>query len=157
MGVYERTIDELKSLSEESFRSFSEKILASDKPLIGVRTSAIKTIAKRISKNNPTEYICECKFGYYEDTLLYGLVIATLSKDDFFKYLPTYLERCASWAHVDMFVPAIKFVRNDKNELFDYVEKHIMTDEGFYRRFCIIVLMDYFLPEKLNYILKIII
>ena len=57
MGVYERTIDELKSLSEESFRSFSEKILASDKPLIGVRTSAIKTIAKRISKNNPTEYM----------------------------------------------------------------------------------------------------
>lgn len=154
MGVYERTIDELKSLSEESFRSFSDKILASDKPLIGVRTSAIKAIAKRISKNNPTEYICECKFGYYEDTLLYGLVIATLSKDDFFKYLPTYLERCASWAHVDMFVPAIKFVRNDKSELFDYVEKHIMTDEGFYLRFCIIVLMDYFLPEKLNYILK---
>ena len=53
-----------------------------------------------------------------------------------------------------MFVPAIKFVRNDKSELFDYVEKHIMTDEGFYLRFCIIVLMDYFLPEKLNYILK---
>ena len=49
MGVYERTIDELKSLSEESFRSFSKKILVSDKPLIGVRTSAIKAIAKTIS------------------------------------------------------------------------------------------------------------
>ena len=38
--------------------------------------------------------------------------------------------------------------------MFDYVEKHILTDEGFYLRFCIITLMDYFLPEKLNYILK---
>jgi len=154
MGVYERTIEELNLLSEEKFKSFSKKIMAANKPLIGVRTPAIKAIAKKISKDNPTEYIAECKFGYYEDTLLYGLVIATLPKNDFFKYLPTYLAHCDSCAHIDVFVPEIKFAKKDKCELFDYVEKHIMTDEGFYLRFCIIVLMDYFLPEKLKYILK---
>ena len=42
--------------------------MAANKPLIGVRTPAIKAIAKKISKDNPTEYIAECKFGYYEDT-----------------------------------------------------------------------------------------
>lgn len=154
MGVYERTIEELNLLSEEKFKSFSKKIMAANKPLIGVRTPAIKAIAKKISKDNPTEYIAECKFGYYEDTLLYGLVIATLPKNDFFKYLPTYLAHCDSWAHIDVLVPEIKFAKKDKCELFDYVEKHIVTDEGFYLRFCIITLMDYFLPEKLNYILK---
>lgn len=154
MGVYERTIEELNLLSEEKFKSFSKKIMAANKPLIGVRTPSIKAIAKKISKDNPTEYIAECKFGYYEDTLLYGLVIATLPKNDFFKYLPTYLAHCDSWAHIDVLVPEIKFAKKDKCELFDYVEKHIVTDEGFYLRFCIITLMDYFLPEKLNYILK---
>lgn len=50
MSVYERTIEELNLLSEEKFKSFSEKIMAANKPLIGVRTPAIKAIAKKLQE-----------------------------------------------------------------------------------------------------------
>ena len=154
MNVYEKTIEELKSLGEEKFKTFSKKIIASNKPLIGVRTPQIRAIAKKVAKENPLEYMDECEFRYFEDTLLYGLIISTFPKNEFFMYLPDYLSHCDSWANIDVFVPSIAFVKKDKSELFDYINAHIMTDDGFYLRFCIVALMDYFLPEKLNYILK---
>lgn len=154
MSIYYELLERLRSSSDETYREFNSRIVATRKLCIGVRIPDVRALVKSLSPSDKLDYLAECKFDYFEDTLVYGLIIARFTCDEFFKYLPTYLAEVDSWAHIDTFVPDISFAKKHRDKLFDYIETHIYTDCGFALRFCIIALMDFFLEEKINFILK---
>ena len=153
MNIYEETLEKLHALSEDDFKKFCENVIAGKKPLIGVRTESIKKIAKETALIDLYGYLSRCEFKYYEDTLVYGLLISKLNGDEFFEYLEVYLNNCDSWAHIDIFVPEIKFAKRDKAPLMRYIEDCDGKADGFKLRFATVALMDYFLnSERLDYI-----
>lgn len=154
MNVCNRVIKELKKSADVEYKNFNSKIVGGNRDFIGVRMPVVKSIVKALSPEEKIEYVANCEFTYYEDTLIYGLVIACFTFDKFFEYLPKYLEMVDSWGQIDSFVPAIRFAKKDGERLFSYIEKHILTDNGFRLRFCIISLLDYFLENKFDFILK---
>ncbi len=148
MDIYGQTIENLKSLADEKFKIFSEKIISGAKPLIGVRTDALRSVAKKVALIDLYGYLSECKFDFYEDTLIYGLLVARLRGGEFFSYLEKYLKEADSWAHIDIFVPEIKFAKKEPKPLWDYIKERDGKAEGFELRFLTVCLMDIFLTEE---------
>ncbi|MBE5742154.1 MAG: DNA alkylation repair protein [Clostridiales bacterium] len=146
-NLYGKTLKYLNSQADKKYCDFSTKIANSKLPLIGVRIPLLRKVADNIFKENYEDYLENCKFEFFEDTLLYGLIIAKLSYDGFLKYLPIYLQRADSWSHIDSFVPSIKCIKNNKEKFFEYLSKNIHTAQGFHLRFFIICLMDFYLDE----------
>ena len=147
MSVYVKTVENLNTLASGKFKEFSSKIINSNKPLIGVKIPTLKEIAKSLLNGGWQNYLIECKFKYFEDTLIYGLIIAKLEKDEFYKYIGVYLSQIDSWAHVDGFVPQIKFIKKDKENFFREIEEKIFSSQGFYLRYYLICPLNYFLEE----------
>ena len=149
-NAYEDTIDALFKARDLKFKEFSERIVRSDRPLIGVRTADIRKTAKSVAKENAEEYLEKCEFAFYEDTLIYGLVIAGFPLKDFLFYLDGYLGKCDCWAHIDTFVPSVKCLKNKGNRenFFEIIKEKIFSAEGFYLRFYIVALMAYYLDEE---------
>ena len=155
-NVYEQTIDKLKSSADEKYKEFNDKILMSKSVTLGVRVPIIKKIAKDIPKDKTEEYLSLCEFRYYEDTLVYGFLLSRLPFGEMLSRKDVYLARCDCWANIDTFVPTLKIAKNDREKFFDYVKQNIKGSEGFYLRFYLVSLMDFYLDEEhIDEVLKI--
>ena len=154
MSEYERVLGALGAAADDEFKAFSSKIVNAGKPLIGVRTPIIKKIVKAVNDEEAREYLSECKFEFFEDTLVYGLLIARLPFYEFKRYLPVYLSNVDSWAHIDGFVASIKCVKDGYDEFLAFIKEGFFEAEGFSLRFRIVALMDYYLENEINFILN---
>lgn len=155
VDLYMQTVDALKNFSKDRFKSYHEKVAKSSKPVLGVTVPKMREIAKRIIKNDFQEYLNFCEFKFFEDTMIYGFVIASLKFDDFLKYLPSFLSEVDSWAHIDSFVPTAKCIKKNKSEFFQIIKNNILSADGFTLRFYIVSLMCYYLDEEhLHYVFK---
>lgn len=146
--VYEQIIDELKKSSREDLKKFNAKIINTSLPILGVKTPSLRKIADRVFRENPKEFLKDCKFEYFEDTLIYGLIIAKLPFDEFVERLDSYLSKCDSWAHIDSFVPRIKCTKKEKERFFEYLKVNLKKFEGYKLRFIIVSLMVFYLSEE---------
>ena len=154
-GVYKRTLGVLHGLADLPFKEFSQRIIKSNKQMIGVKIPLLKKVANEILKNEELSYLDECEFKFFEDTLIFGLIIAKLDEEEFFKYLPTYLSHVDSWAHIDSFVPTIKFIKKNKDKFFDVIKNNLFTAKDFCLRFYLVCLMNYYLDdERLDFVLS---
>lgn len=107
----------------------------------------VKKIAKSADKSEIEGYFAECKFAYYEDTLLYGLFLARLGAEEFWKRKDEYLCRCDSWAHIDTVVPEIRIGKADKEKFYELNKDGIENLDGYYLRFRIVMFMRFYVDE----------
>ena len=153
MNIYFSTLEKLKSLAESKYAEFSSKIANCEKQMLGVRIPTLRQIAKEIYFVDYNSYLDNCSFKYFEDTMIYGLVIANLGFEEFLKYLPVYLSNVDSWSHIDSFVPSIKSIKANEEKFLQILKERINNASGFTLRFYIICLMDFYLKtEYLNYV-----
>lgn len=147
MNVYERAVSELEAKSDPRYKNFNDKITASKTESLGVRMPDVKAVAKSVDKSEIEEYLSECRFAYYEDTIIFGLLLARLGADEFWKRKDEYLGRCDSWAHIDTVVPAIKIGKADKDRFYELNKDGIESLDGFFLRFRIVVFMRFYIDE----------
>lgn len=154
--VYGQIIDELKNLSSEDLKNFNAKIVNTSLPIIGVKTPSLRKIADRVFLENPNGFLNECEFNYFEDTMIYGFIIAKFPFEEFIVRLDTYLSKCDSWAHIDSFVSSIRCAKKEKERFFEYLKENIKNADGYKLRFIIVSLMVFYLSEEnLDFIFEI--
>ena len=147
MNVYERVVSDLKAKSDSQYKIFNDKITKSKTESFGARMPDVKKIAKSVDKSEIENYLAECKFAYYEDTIIFGLLLARLGADAFWKRKDEYLSRCDSWAHIDNVVPEIKIGKADKDRFYELNKEEIENLDGFYLRFRIVMFMRFYIDE----------
>ncbi len=156
IDYYEEIIIKLKEVAEVDYKIFNAKISNTNLPVLGVRTPIMRKLSSEIFKTDKYGYLENCKFEFFEDVFIYGLVIANFDYLEFLKYLPKYLERVDSWAHIDSFVPSIKCIKKNRDRFFEFIKNEIDSANGFYLRFLIVLLMDYYLEERyLGYVFSV--
>lgn len=144
MNIYEKVIDDLKSASDAKYKSFNDKIAMTKLQTLGVRVPDIKRIVKSVPKEEIENYLADCEFCFYEDTLVYGLLLARLDFETLWKRKDEYLSRCDSWGLIDCFVPSIKVGRSEKEIFYRNVMNEITEKSDFFLRFDIVALLDFF-------------
>lgn len=146
------TIDhKLKSLAEEDYKLFNQKIIPTQYEVLGIRMPALKKLAKEIASGHDFEsYLNNATFDTYEHILLYGLVLGSVKKpslDMIFKYLDPLILKFDNWAHVDTIISSLKVFKKYPDEVLTRFLP-LKTDEGeFTKRVFVIVLMDYFMND----------
>ena len=154
---YKTYINELFLQKDEQFAEFTKRIVNSEYELIGLRTPVMQKEAKNLSKDY-SEYLDVAEFNTYEETMLYGLVVANI-KDykEYLKYIKKYIPKIDSWALVDSFIAKSKVIEKNLEENFKYIEKLTKSKKEFESRVGYIMLLDYYITDEyLEKIFKII-
>ena len=140
----------LYSLSDEEYRIFHSGLCPNVNDIIGVRLPKLREVAKEIAKNNPIQFLEKYKVEYYEERMLYGLVIGYM-KADFdtrLKYLDKFVPMIDNWAISDCTCSTLKFTEKNLDEMWKYLQKYLNSKNEFEVRFGIIMLMDYYIRDE---------
>ncbi len=152
---YNNFISYLFNISEKEYKLFQEKLIP-NKNIIGIRTNILKKIAKEIYKGNYDEFLNIMQNNYYEENILYGLIISNIKDTKtLLPYLNKYILIIDNWASCDIFASSLKIVKNNKDIFLNYIIKCIKTNKTYIKRIGYVLLLNYFIEKKyLNTIFK---
>ena len=118
--------------------------------VLGVRVPHLRTLAARIAKDNPVLYLATAGTHYMEERMLYGMVLGQIKTDDTDEYLrlvDTFVDRINSWSVCDTFDFAgrRRFVRSNKERVWQYLTAKLMSDKEYTVRFGVVMLMTHYI------------
>lgn len=143
----------LFDLKDEKYADFQAK-LTPEKPrsaFIGVRTPALKSLAKELykslKKSELNEYLRDLPHEYFEENNLHGFIISEIKDfNECVLRLEEFLPHVDNWATCDQTIPAV-FKKNTE-KLLPFVQKWLESEKNYVKRYAIGCLMRYFLGEK---------
>ena len=154
MNIKERLLKE----ADETYKNFNQKLIPNINNILGVRVPILRKISKEIYKNNWQEFL-KLQPEYFEEKMLQAMVIG-LVKDEsllILKYIDSFIPQIDNWAVCDCFCSSLKFAKNNKELVWDFLHKYINSNKEYEIRFVLVMLLNYYIEEKyLDEIFKII-
>lgn len=146
---YQNFLSYLNDQQDLKYRDFHKSLLNADVNLIGIRTPKLKKIAKEISLGNYDNFIKLNTHKYYEETIIHALVISNLKDINIvINYIDNFLNYIDNWATCDILCGSLKIVNKNKEIFFNYIKNKIKDPNPWIKRFCFVLLLDYFLEDK---------
>jgi 3-methyladenine DNA glycosylase AlkD len=150
---------ELVSLQDEGYRDMQITIIPTVDPdsIIGVRTPALRSFAKELSKREDIDtFLNDLPHKYFEENQLHAFILSGM-KDaaKAIELVDKFLPFVDNWATCDQMSP--KVFKKHKDLLLEYTDKWIKSDLTYVKRFGIGMLMEHFLDEdfKTSYLTKV--
>lgn len=159
MEIKEEIKEKLRSLAEKEYKKLQEKICPGQEKILGVRIPHLRAYAKEIAKQDWRSYLEEIDDEYFEENMLYGLVVGYSKMDwnERLTYIEKFVPRINNWAVCDSCTVSFKFIQKNREAFWRYIEKYASSDQEFENRFALICLLDhYIIPEYIERIFKII-
>lgn len=140
----------LFELQDLEYQKFHSGLCPNVDNIIGVRIPELRKIAKQIANENSKEFLENVKTDYYEEKMLYGLVIGYMkcSLEERLLYLDKFVPMIDNWAICDSCITTYKFTKKYKSEIWEYIQKYLKSEKEFEIRFGVIMLMDYYLTDE---------
>ena len=148
---------ELFALRDEKYASFQKNLIPTEsqeaKPaeeIIGVRTPALRDLAKRLGKQEDISiFLDTLPHHYFDENQLHAFIISGMKDyDACMARLQAFLPYVDNWATCDQMSP--KIFRKHKQELLGEIRKWIASDHTFTVRFGIGMLMEHYLDEDFD-------
>ena len=146
---------ELLELSDEKYKKFQSNLCPKTTNILGTRVPVLRNYAKKLAKNNEIEKLLkEIDDEYYEETMLKGMLIGLNNKEFGIikKEIEEFVPKINNWAVCDVFCAGLKIVKNNKNEMWDLIQKYLKSNKEFEIRFAVVIILNYYIEE--NYLEK---
>ncbi|MFA6857023.1 MAG: DNA alkylation repair protein [Treponema sp.] len=152
----------LFALQDMKYQAFQCRLMPNIAPerVIGVRTPALRTLAKEITKTPcAAEFISILPHEYYEENNLHGFIIETIKDfDEAVRALDEFLPYVDNWATCDQIKP--KAFKKNIPELYKKIKEWIKSGRTYTVRFGIEMFMNFFLdgdftPESAEIVARI--
>jgi len=165
----------LFSQAEGDYMEFSSKLIPGEEQLIGVRLPVLRKYAKEIKKNENLSQFYEIYFNktdqgisydsfkdeskdksekvknnfFMEEKLLLGMVLGMENRTflEKQKEIEKYLLLINNWSVCDSFCVSLKPSKEEKDEVFKFLEQCICAKEDYTIRFGVVMLLDYYVEE----------
>lgn len=146
---------ELEQAAEKDYKEFNAKLLPGVEELLGVRLPRLREIAKRVTKSGALEYLTQMKEAdwsqgaYYEEKLLFGLVIGYAKMDDKTRkeWLDLFVPVIDSWGVCDSCCMTYKWMKKQPEYWWDYLQQWIQSDTEYGIRFGMVCMLGHFVDE----------
>ena len=145
--------DRLFELQDLGYRDFHSRLMPTiDKELIiGVRTPALKRLAKELVKESPdevSEFMKQLPHRYYEENNLHGAFIGLTAKttEEALNMIDEFLPFVDNWATCDGLPP--KIFAKDLSQVRKRIMPWLESDETYRVRFAVVTMLSYFLEEE---------
>ncbi len=142
--------DYFYKIKDNKYRDFTSKLLptVSKESIIGVQLPKIKQYAKDYKKDEECkDFLNSLPHKYYEENLLHGFLISlTKDIDEVIELLDKFLPYVDNWSVCDTIKPII--IKKHSDKFLEYIKKWIKSKEEYRVRFCIVVLLSYYLNDN---------
>ena len=144
--------DELKKLADAKYKEFHSGLCPNVDTILGVRVPVLRNYAKNLLKTYNISLLQEnIDDEYYEEIMLKGMLIGLekkLSKEEFFNYISDFIPKIDNWAVCDTFCAGLKMTKKYEEEMWNYIQKYLLSDKEFENRFAIVMILEYFINDK---------
>ena len=145
---YDNLLLFVKGQVDLKYREFHSSLVPNKSPdfFLGVRMPILRKIAKAISKGNGRNFLKFPKMNYYEETILYGLVICSIEPEnyeDFCNLFDNFIPMIDNWASCDLISGKSKYFKKYKKDYFSYIEKYISSSNPWAVRYAILTMFQY--------------
>ena len=147
---YPTLIALLEKNSDPKLQKFNQKLKSQVHQDYGVKIPILRSIAKRIIKEDPDSFLQWIQDNSQEEIILQGMVIA-LSDFPFEKKLALtekHLNKVCNWACCDIFCGDFKPSKNELMKLHQFILPYLKSEDEFKCRFAIVMLMSYYIQEN---------
>ena len=144
--------NELFSLADEKYREFQIKLfptVAADS-IIGVRTPALRQLAKAVSKEPCCEeFLNTLPHKYFDENQLHAFIFSGIKDfDTAIKEVDRFLPFINNWATCDQLSP--KVFKKNKDKLLVYIKRWMADKKTYTVRFGTGMLLTHFLDDGFN-------
>lgn len=143
---------ELFRLRDESYRDFQSALIPTveKRAFIGVRTPALRALAKTLSKSaDISEFLGSLPHTYFDENQLHAFLISEIKDFDLcLRETERFLPCVDNWATCDQMSP--KVFKKHKKELLAAIDRWLASERTYTVRFAIGMLMTHFLDEDFS-------
>lgn len=150
--ITEEIKEELFQTQDTVYRDFQAKLLptAAYDTIIGVRTPALRKLAKKLAKREDIgDFLKVLPHLYFDENQLHAFIIS--EEKDFARCVAEvnrFLPYVDNWATCDQLSP--KVFKKHRQELLTYIQEWIAADRTYVVRFGIGMLMEHFLDDDFD-------
>lgn len=146
---YQEYLEYLKSIREEEYKKFHQKLTTTKYEILGIRVPIQRSIAKEILKGNYESFLTHCKKDYYEEVNIEGFIIGSINNDESFKkHFTNFLPKIDNWAICDGFCNSLKRIKKNPKNYFDYCCSLLNQKYEFTVRVGLVILLGYYVKEE---------
>lgn len=148
-NTYNDFINYLKNVKDgDDFKVFSKKLINTKNEMIGIKIPKLRKLAKEINKTNVISFLDNVTSTYYEEILVEGFVIGSITdKDIFDKYFFNYIKKIDNWSTCDTVISSCKIMKKDSS-YYNYALKLIKEKEEFIVRVGLIMILDHYVDSE---------
>ena len=144
--------ERLMELQDTGYRDMQKKIIPTVNPdsIIGVRTPALRALAKEILKSGDYKvFLNELPHKYFEENQLHAFILSGMKDfDECMDELEKFIPFVDNWATCDQM--SSKVFKKHKDELLKHIKVWIKSDKTYTVRFGVGMLMEHFLDEDFD-------
>lgn len=142
---YQEFLAELKSFSDEDYRTFHKRLLKNDNiQVLGVKVPILRKIAKKYKAE--VDELMTFPDEYYEVTFVKLTAVSLLPYNELLKYIETCVSLMDNWATCDCFVP--KCIESHKDDFLKLPPIYAAINAEFYQRFALTSLLHFYVEDK---------
>lgn len=152
MSIIDEVREQILQEADEKYQKFSSALLPGVNNVVGVILPVLRKISREIYKSDWQTYLKNNDCRFMEETMLKGMVIG-LIKDEpekILNYIENFVPEINNWSVCDSFCCGLKFIKKNKELVWNFVQKYLNSEKEFEIRFGVVVLLNYFIEE--NYI-----
>lgn len=148
--MIEKIREELNQAADPEYKKFHESLVPGLTTMLGVRMPALRKIAKKIAKDDFTEFLRSADDSCYEELMLEGIVIgyAKMSKEEQAQALEIFVPKINNWAICDCCCITYKFMKEDPSYWFSFLAKYLASSREYELRFAIVSILNFFVTDE---------
>lgn len=139
---------DLEKYKDIKYLNFNKKIIFTNKKMIGIRIPILRKFASEIKKTDYIAFLDVFDNSSFEMIFLYGVTLSYIRDfKTFIRYFNSFIEKVDNWALCDMCLTSIDIIKNNKEEMLEYIKKYVKSDQEFICRIGVVLLLYYYLDE----------
>ena len=142
--------ERLLAMQELKYQEFQKKLIPNCDKILGVRSPELRKLAKEICKGDWRTFLAENDREYYENDLLQGFVTAQAKMDyeERLERIRAFVPRINNWAVCDGFCTSLKDTKKHKEEMWDFLQDYLKSEEPYEIRFGVVMLLCYYVETE---------
>jgi Predicted DNA alkylation repair enzyme len=150
--MYSELEQSLYAAADPSSKAFSERIISTAYPILGVRSPAMRAIIKEVLRSKfgePLDLLAEIPDASYESLLVQSAIIAeakNITTNKRQELISAFVPKIDNWATCDSFIAMLKCIKKSPAAYFGFLKGFIGQGE-FSTRFAVVSMMSYYLID----------
>ena len=145
---YPDFLRELRSLAEEPYAQFQRRLVPGEK-ILGVRMPKLRALAKQIAKGDWRRFLADARDDTLEETMVQSLVIggAGMEYREALARAAEFVPKIKSWAACDVCASSFRFLKQNPERSFAFLEKCLAGGSEFSVRFAVTLMAAFFMND----------